>query len=88
MLLLTVVLYMTAILLGLAGSFRVATAMILACVLLATYALRILAIPERPAKTSGIRESFPFFVRSAYVWLTIAASLGVWAANTTNPSGI
>ena len=27
-------------------------------------------------------------MRSAYVWLLIAAVLGVWAANATDPSGI
>ena len=51
-------------------------------------ALHIFAQPERAAKTKGIHSTFPFFVRSAYVWLLIAAGLGIWAANTTNPAGI
>lgn len=84
----SVTVYMLAIVLGLASLFRAATALILASSLLAIYALRILATPERPAKTSGIHASFPFFVRSAYIWLGIAASLGVWAANAANPVGI
>jgi len=88
LLLRTVAVYMGAILMGLAGMFRVATALILACVLLSICALRIFAATERPAKVKGIHASFPFFVRSAYLWLAIAASLGVWAANATNPSGI
>src|ERR1035437_886302 len=74
--------------LGLAGFFRVTTALLLGASLLATIALHIFAQPEKAAKTKGIHSSFPFFVRSAYVWLLIAAVLGIWAANTTNPSGI
>ena len=84
----TVAVYESAILLGLAGLFRVTTILILLASLLAIYALRIVATPERPAKTGGIHASFPFFVRSAYMWLIVAASLGVWAANAPNPSGI
>jgi hypothetical protein len=88
LLLWTVGVYMTAILFGLAGMLRVTTMLILVCSSLAIYALRIFATPERPAKISGIHASFPLFVRSAYVWLSIAASLGVWAANAANPRGI
>jgi hypothetical protein len=84
----TLAAYESAILLGLAGLFRVMTVLILLASLLAIYALRIVATPERPAKTAGIHASFPFFVRSAYMWLIVAASLGVRAANATNPSGI
>ena len=51
-------------------------------------ALHIFAPPEKPAKTKGIHNSFPIFVRSAYVWLLIAAALGIWAANASNPAGI
>jgi hypothetical protein len=88
LLLWTVGLYMIAILFGLAGMLRVTTVLVLVCSCLAIYALRIFAPPERPAKIGGIHASFPVFVRSAYVWLSIAASLGVWAANAHNPSGI
>lgn len=88
LLLWTVGLYMLAILLGLAGMFRVTTALVLVCSSLAIYALRIFAPPERPAKIIGIHASFPLFVRSAYVWLMVAAGLGVWAANANEPSGI
>jgi hypothetical protein len=84
----TVAVYESAILLGLTGLFRAAALLILLASLLAAYALQIFVMPERPAKTGGIHESFPFFVRLAYVWLIVAASLGVWAANASNPSGI
>jgi hypothetical protein len=64
-----VTVYVLAIVPGLASLFRVATALILASSLLAIYALRIVATPERPTKTSGTHASFTFFVRSAYIWL-------------------
>ena len=51
-------------------------------------ALHIFAEPEKGAKTKGIHGSFPIFVRSAFVWLLIAAGLGIWAASATNPAGI
>ena len=88
LLLSAVAIYITAILLGLAGRFRWTTLLVLGASLLAIHALRIFARPERPAKTGGIHTSFPFFVRLAYVWLIVAGALGVWAANTDNPSGI
>ena len=78
----------TAIVLGLAGYFRAATALLVLSSALAIVALCIFAKPEKPAKTKGIHTSFPFFVRSAYVWLMVAAMLGVWAANAANPAGI
>jgi hypothetical protein len=84
----TVGVYELAIPLGLAGLFRVTTVLILLASLLAIYALRIFVRPDRPAKTGGIHASFPFFVRSAYAWLIVAASLGVWAANAANARGI
>jgi len=74
--------------LALAGLFRITTALIVISSLLAIESLRIFARPERPAKTKGIHGSFPFFVRAAYMWLLVAALLGVWAANAPNPSGI
>lgn len=73
---------------ALAGFFRVTTALLLGSSLLAIIALRIFDQPEKAAKTKGIHGSFPLFVRSAYVWLLIAALLGIWAANATDPTGI
>ncbi|MFI5117388.1 MAG: NnrS family protein [Terriglobales bacterium] len=77
-----------AIALGLAGFFRATTVLIVLSASLAIVALRIFAKPEKAAKTKGLHGSFPFFVRAAYVWLIVAASLGVWAANTANPIGL
>ncbi len=83
-----VAVHMMAIGLGLAGWFRVTTLMIVISSLLAIFALRIFARPERAAKTKGIHGSFPYFVRLAYAWLTVGAALGVWAADTGKPAGI
>ena len=85
---LAVMVHGIAIALALAGLFRITTALIVISSLLAIISLRLFARPERPAKTKGIHGSFPVFVRVAYVWLIIAALLGVWAANAPNPSGI
>src|ERR1035437_1770773 len=85
---LAVMLHGIAIALALAGLFRITTALIVISSLLAIISLRLFARPERPAKTKGIHGSFPVFVRVAYVWLIIAALLGVWAANAPNSSGI
>ena len=42
----------------------------------------------RPAKVKGVHRSFPSFVRMAYVWALVAATLGVWAAAAGNAHGI
>ncbi len=83
-----VAVHLIAIGLGLAGLFRVTTVLIVLSSSLVIVSLRIFAKPEKAAKTKGIHSSFPFFVRTAYVWLMVAALLGVWAANAPNPSGI
>lgn len=73
---------------GLAGWFRAATPLVMVATLLAALALGIFSPAQRPPKTKGVHTSFPVFIRSAYIWLVIAASLGIWAANAANPSGI
>ncbi len=73
---------------GLAGWFRVAVLLVALATALAGLAIRGFSPARRPAKTKGVHASFPFFLRSAYVWLVIAAALGIWAANAANPSGI
>ena len=52
------------------------------------YALRLFEPPQRPAKVKGVHASFPVFVRLAYVWAIVAASLGIWAASVENSQGI
>jgi len=51
-------------------------------------ALNLFRSPVRPAKVKGVHQSFPSFVRAAYAWALVAASLGIWAAATTEGHGI
>jgi hypothetical protein len=73
---------------GLAGWFRLATVLSALATVLAAISLAVFSPALRTAKTKGVHPSFPFFLRSAYLWLGIAAALGIWAANATNPAGI
>jgi hypothetical protein len=61
--------------------FVVATAM-------AVTALRMFEPSEKEAKIRGVHSSFPFFVRMAYVWLIVAAALGVAAIRWDTSGGI
>jgi hypothetical protein len=70
------------------GGFQIATIILLVASILASIALGIFARPTKAAKTLGVTESFPAFVRSAYAWLLIAATLGVYAALADNHGGI
>jgi hypothetical protein len=66
----------------------VATVLALFGVVFAVVALKLFAATAAAPKVGGIHKSFPVFVRSAYVWLLIAAILGIWASVALNPSGI
>jgi hypothetical protein len=70
------------------GNLQIATLILLVASILATIALRIFVRPAKPAKTLGVTESFPAFVRGAYVWLLIAATLGAYAALADTHGGI
>lgn len=70
------------------GQFGVATVLLLVASILATVALSVFGRPGKPAKTLGVSPSFPVFVRGAYVWLLIAAALGVYAAQADTHGGI
>src|SRR5215472_15311290 len=73
---------------GLSGWFRLSMVAVWLASFLTISALGIFNRPEKPAKTQGVHPSFPYFLRSAYVWLLIAGALGIWAASATNPPGI
>jgi len=72
----------TGVALALAGLFRAAVVLILAGVVLAGFGLRMFEPATQLPKTRGAHPTFPYFVRAAYVWLLVAAGLGVWAAFT------
>lgn len=76
------------LLLALAGHVRLSSAVFLAAGAVSVIALRIALPALQPAKINGIHWSFPYFVRLAYFWLLVAASLGVWAAWARDPLGI
>ncbi|MBZ5725634.1 MAG: NnrS family protein [Acidobacteriia bacterium] len=76
------------ILAALLGRFRLATALLLTACIAASIALRVFQRPQKPAKTRGVSTSFPYFVRGAYVWLLVAAALGVYAAQSDVNGGI
>ena len=50
-------------------------------------AFRLFEQPRQAAKTTGVHASFPLFVRFAYVWLVIAAALGVCGAYVDKAHG-
>ncbi|HLK47351.1 MAG TPA: hypothetical protein VKT49_04400 [Bryobacteraceae bacterium] len=73
---------------ALAGAMAPSVLLLLAGILVAVQALRILERPIGLAKVKGVSRSFPFFVRMAYVWAVVAAVLGVWAAVASHSQGI
>ncbi|MGA9627431.1 MAG: NnrS family protein [Bryobacteraceae bacterium] len=73
---------------ALLGQFRLATVLLLAACIAASFALRVFESSQKPAKTLGVSTSFPYFVRGAYVWLLVAATLGVYAAQFDTSGGI
>lgn len=67
--------------------FRLATLLVLAATVCCVVAIRIFESSEQEPKTRGIHKSFPAFVRLAYAWLLIAASLGVAACQWDTSGG-
>lgn len=62
------------------GYFGTATLLLLCASVLAVEALHIFRRSRKPAKTLSVSPLFPFFVRASYVWLLVAAALGMRAA--------
>ena len=76
------------ILLTLLGQGAWATGLFVLAVILVLTSLRLFEPVTHEAKTRGVHPSFPLFVRLAYVWLLIAALLGVAAARWDVSGGI
>jgi hypothetical protein len=70
------------------GQFELATVLLLAASIIATIALGVFERSRKPAKTAGVSAAFPHVVRGAYVWLLVAAALGVYAARSDAHGGI
>jgi uncharacterized protein involved in response to NO len=88
MLLRAVAVNAAGVLAAMLGWMKISMLLLATGMLLAIYALRLFESSERPAKTGGIHTSFPVFVRIAYAWAIVAASLGIWASITATAPGI
>ena len=73
---------------ALLGFLQIATALLFIASILASIALDVFGRARKPAKTLGVSSSFPAFVRGAYVWLLIAAGLGVYASLADTHGGL
>jgi hypothetical protein len=73
---------------ALCGQPLPATVLLLAASVLAAWSLRVFRKSIKPAKTLGVSRWFPFFTRAAYVWLLVAAVLGIHAAYADVHGGI
>lgn len=71
------VLSIAGVLLAVAGFSQAAHWMIAAAAVTAVVALHLFEEPSRAPKTTGVHVSFPAFVRIAYIWLLVAATLGI-----------
>lgn len=85
---LAVVLNATGVLLTLAGWGAAATLLFMLAAGLVVASLRLFEPAVQSPKTRGVHPTFPFFVRVAYVWLLVAAALGVAAARWDVSGGI
>ena len=70
-----------------AGLVRVAPWVIALGAATAVTAFHLFGRAERTAKTTGVHASFPAFIRIAYIWLLIAAGLGICAAYLDRANG-
>ena len=87
-LLLAVGLNSAGVLIALAGWMMMASLVLVAGLVTAVYALRLLEPTVHPAKVKGVHTSFPVFIRLAYIWALVAGALGIWAASVQNSHGI
>jgi uncharacterized protein involved in response to NO len=73
---------------ALLGYLQTATLLEMIASIIATVSLSVFGRTRKPAKTLGVSPSFPAFVRAAYVWLLVAAAVGVYAALADVHGGI
>jgi len=67
---------------------RIAAVLWMCASAIAAIALQIFRASRQPAKIKGVHESFPVFVRIAYVWLLAAGALAIWASFLNEAAGI
>lgn len=73
---------------ALCGYSFLASSLFMGGAMFAIAALRMLEPAISEPKTRGIHGSFPFFIRMAYVWLLLAAALGLAASRWDTSGGI
>src|SRR5215831_6019533 len=78
----------SGVVLAIIGQIRPATWVFVLGTALAIVAIRVFEPRDQPAKTKGVHVSFPVFVRIAYLWLLVAALLGVGASIWDTSGGI
>jgi hypothetical protein len=88
LLLAAVVVNVSALALTIGGVGIIGSWMFVLGVVLVIAALRMFEPSVKEAKTRGVHSSFPYFVRIAYAWLSIAALLGVAAVPWDSSGGI
>ena len=76
------------VLIALTGSIPFAAIALSGGILISTWALRLLEPTQQAAKTKGVHQSFPIFIRLACFWGIIAALLGIWASFVPDSHGI
>ena len=76
------------VVLGLVGQIATATVVFVLSTALAIAALRMFESSQQEPKIRGVHKSMPAFVRTAYVWLLVAAILGVAASAWDTSGGI
>jgi len=73
---------------GFLERFTAAGILLLGGAVMAVGAIRLFEPTAKAAKTINVHSSFPIFIRIAYGWLLIAATLGIWAARAGAAPGI
>jgi uncharacterized protein involved in response to NO len=88
LLLVAAVLNTAGVVAGFLERFTAAGVLLLGGAVMAVVAIRFFESTVKAAKTINVHASFPVFIRIAYVWLLIAASLSIWAARAGEAPGI
>lgn len=70
------------------GAGRLGGALLLIGAVCAVVGLHIFERSDRPPKIQGVHPSFPFFVRTAYLWMLVAAVTSIWALVSDQSGGI
>ena len=88
LLLVAAVLNTAGVVAGFLERFTAAGVLLLGGAVMVVVAIRFFESTVKAAKTINVHASFPVFIRIAYVWLLIAASLSIWASRVGEAPGI